>query len=156
VTPNKSKPAAPAKPAASSSSRAAAAKAAAPVKKKAAPASKAAPAKKAAPAQQITAATPAAPAPVAEADKARPKPKQKLVRDSFTIPKNEYLVLEALKSRALSLTQAVKKSELLRAGIAALDALNDAAFLKALDAVPSLKTGRPRRDPPPPAPADGG
>ncbi len=81
----------------------------------------------------------------AKAPKA-PKPKPKLVRDSFTIPKNEYQVLDALKQRALGLEQPVRKSELLRAGIQALAALNDRAFLKALSAVPTLKTGRPKAD----------
>ena len=72
------------------------------------------------------------------------KPKKpKLVRDSFTIPKIEYVVLEALKLRAAKLTRAVKKSELLRAGIKALAALSDAAFLSALEKVPAIKTGRP-------------
>ena len=72
------------------------------------------------------------------------KPKKpKLVRDSFTIPKIEYLVLEALKLRATKLTRSVKKSELLRAGIKALAALSDAAFLGALEKVPAIKTGRP-------------
>ena len=72
------------------------------------------------------------------------KPKKpKLVRDSFTIPKVEYVVLEALKLRAAKLTRSVKKSELLRAGIMALAGLSDAAFLSALEKVPAIKTGRP-------------
>ena len=71
--------------------------------------------------------------------------KPKLVRDSFTIPKEEYAVLDVLKSRALGLEQHVRKSELLRAGIQALNAMGDRAFLKAIDAVPTLKTGRPKK-----------
>jgi hypothetical protein len=69
--------------------------------------------------------------------------KPKLMRDSFTIPKAEYLVIEALKERAGKLSRAAKKSELLRAGIKALAAMSDAAFLSALAAVPTIKTGRP-------------
>ena len=69
--------------------------------------------------------------------------KPKLVRDSFTIPKVEYLVLDELKQRANKLTRPAKKSELLRAGIKALAALSDAAFLTALAQVPAIKTGRP-------------
>ncbi len=72
--------------------------------------------------------------------------KPKLVRDSFTIPKAEYVVLDALKLRAAKLTRPAKKSELLRAGIKALAALSDAAFLTALEQVPAIKTGRPRLD----------
>jgi len=69
--------------------------------------------------------------------------KPKLIRDSFTIPKAEYVVIESLKERAGKLSRAVKKSELLRAGIKALAAMSDAAFLSALTAVPTIKTGRP-------------
>lgn len=69
--------------------------------------------------------------------------KPKLVRDSFTIPKTEYGVLDELKQRAVELAHPVKKSEVLRAGIKALAALPDAAFLAALQAVPAIKTGRP-------------
>ena len=70
--------------------------------------------------------------------------KAKLVRDSFTIPKDEYLVLAALKARAAHLRRPIKKSELLRAGIAALLAMSDRTFLAALAKVPTLKTGRPK------------
>lgn len=72
--------------------------------------------------------------------------KPKLVRDSFTIPKVEYGVLDELKQRAGKLASPAKKSELLRAGIKALAAMPDAAFLAALKAVPAIKTGRPAKD----------
>ena len=80
------------------------------------------------------------------ADKPAKAHKPKLVRDSFTIPKDEYVVLEALKRRALGLEHHVRKSELLRAGIQVLAAMNDKALLKAIGAVPTLKTGRPKAD----------
>ena len=82
----------------------------------------------------------------AKPEKAAPAPKAKkpkLVRDSFTIPKAEYVVLADLKQRAAKLTRPAKKSELLRAAIKTLAALSDAAFLTALAQVPALKTGRP-------------
>ena len=69
--------------------------------------------------------------------------KPKLVRDSFTIPKAEYTVMDDLKQRATKLAFPIKKSELLRAGIKALAAMPDQAFLAALQAVPAIKTGRP-------------
>ena len=69
--------------------------------------------------------------------------KPKMIRDSFTIPKSEYVVIDALKERAGKLSRAAKKSELLRAGVKALAAMSDAAFLAALTAVPTIKTGRP-------------
>ncbi len=72
--------------------------------------------------------------------------KPKLVRDSFTIPKDEYTALAELKQRCAKLAQPSKKSELLRAGIQALAAMSDKSLLAALKAVPSIKTGRPKKD----------
>ncbi len=72
--------------------------------------------------------------------------KPKLVRDSFTIPKTEYAALDELKLRAAKLGHPVKKSELLRAGIKALTAQADVALLATLATVPSIKTGRPKKD----------
>lgn len=80
----------------------------------------------------------------AKATPAKSAAEPKLVRDSFTIPKSEYTVLESLKLRAANLARPTKKSEVLRAGIGALSAMSDKAFLAALGAVPSLKTGRPK------------
>jgi len=73
--------------------------------------------------------------------------KVKLVRDSFCMPKEEYAEIEALKQRALALGKAVKKSELLRAGVLALARASDASLLAYIDAVPNLKTGRPSTKP---------
>jgi hypothetical protein len=77
-----------------------------------------------------------------QSSKSSPK-KPKLVRDSFTIPKSEFLAIDALKTRAIALGTSVKKSELLRAGLMALQGLSDTAYKAALTAVPTLKTGRP-------------
>lgn len=81
--------------------------------------------------------------PAKDAEKAR---KTKLVRDSFAMPKAEYASLAFLKQRANELARPTKKSELLRAGIKALEAMNAANFLAALDSLPAIKTGRPRKD----------
>ena len=89
---------------------------------------------------------PAAPvavaAPTVKAKVAKTK-KPKLVRHSLTIPKPEYEVLTALKQRSATLGHPTRKSELLRAGIKALAAMQDAALSSALAAVPAIKTGRP-------------
>ncbi len=96
---------------------------------------------KAAPAKAKAAKTvKATPAPTVEKTK-----KPKLVRDSFTIPKLEYTVLDDLKQRAAQLGTPAKKSEVLRAGIKALATLSDAAFKAAMAAVPAIKTGRPKK-----------
>jgi hypothetical protein len=70
--------------------------------------------------------------------------KDKLVRDSFAMPKVEYAVLAELKQRAVRLARSVKKSELLRAGVKLLATLSDTALLAALAQVPAIKTGRPQ------------
>jgi len=104
-----------------------------------------------APAKSVSAAkTPKAAKPAEKASTVVAKPvkekKPKLVRDSFTMPKNEYVVIDELKQRAAGLARPAKKSELLRAGIKALAALDDTALLAALAHVPAIKTGRPKKD----------
>ena len=83
-------------------------------------------------------------APVKSAKPEKPK-KPKLVRDSFTIPKAEYTVLDGLKQRAAKAGMSAKKSEVLRAGIKLLATMGDAAFAAAMGAVPAIKTGRPAK-----------
>jgi hypothetical protein len=104
-------------------------------------------AKAAAPAAKKPAAAPAAktPAkPVVANDKPK-TPKVKMERDSFTMPKDEYAQIAALKKRLEGLGKPVKKSELLRAGLKLLSTLNDTALKAALNTVPTIKTGRPKK-----------
>ena len=100
--------------------------------------------KKAPTAKPVTPKSAKAPTPTAARDTKAKKPK--LVRDSFTIPKDEYAVIETLKQRSAALAQPVKKSELLRAGLKVLAAMSDAALRSAVQAVPSIKTGRPKAE----------
>lgn len=69
--------------------------------------------------------------------------KAKLVRDSFTMPETEYSRIAVLKKRLLLRGRETKKSELLRAGLAMLAALDDAKLLAELKKVERVKTGRP-------------
>ena len=73
-------------------------------------------------------------------DAARPA----LVRDSFTMPEGEYAVLAAVKKACLKAGVEVKKSELLRIGVALVGRLDMATLRQVLDSLPQLKTGRPR------------
>lgn len=84
---------------------------------------------------------PGAPSPKAPAGKAA---KTKLVRDSFTMPSDEYGLLDRIKQRALAAARPAKKSEVLRAGLKVLADMDDAALMAALAAVPTIKTGRPK------------
>lgn len=106
-------------------------------------AAKAAPAAEvAAPASSPAPATAPATAPAVGEVKSR---KPKLVRDSFTVPKDEYAAIDGLKLRAAQQGHVVKKSELLRAGLKLLAGLDEPQLLAALKAVPSIKTGRPAK-----------
>lgn len=74
------------------------------------------------------------------------KPKKtKVVRDSFTMPEEDYRKLAELKERCLAGGQKVKKSELLRAGLALLASLPAKRLLTAVASVESVKTGRPAK-----------
>jgi hypothetical protein len=66
-----------------------------------------------------------------------------LVRDSFTMPEQEYAVLGAVKQACLKAGFEVKKSELLRIGVALLGQLDMASLRTVLASLPQLKTGRP-------------
>ncbi len=79
------------------------------------------------------------------AGKAVKSGKVKMERDSFTMPRDEYAQLAALKARLLALGQPAKKSELLRAGIKLLAAMTDLRLKKAMADVPVIKTGRPKK-----------
>jgi hypothetical protein len=67
----------------------------------------------------------------------------KVVRDSFTMPAAEYKLIRVLKERCLGLGMAIKKSELLRAGLALLQRLPKERLSQAVAQVDSVKTGRP-------------
>jgi hypothetical protein len=67
----------------------------------------------------------------------------KVVRDSFTMPLADYGLIGVLKRRCLNLGIAMKKSELLRAGLTALQRLPDPDLAQLVATVESVKTGRP-------------
>lgn len=96
------------------------------------------------------------PTPVAKREKAAktgkdpkpakaPKVRQKPVRDSFTMPEADFSLVATLKARALAAKRETKKSELLRAGLHALAAMDSATLLAALQALEPIKTGRPKK-----------
>jgi hypothetical protein len=92
---------------------------------------------KSAPKRAASAKAPAA----APKDKAR---KPKLVRDSFTMPEAEYAVLGEVKKACLKAGFEIKKSQLLRIGVALIRQLDVKALQGVLAQLPELKTGRPK------------
>lgn len=80
-----------------------------------------------------------------KAEKPAKVKKIKLVRDSYAMPEAEYARIGELKKRMAALGNEVKKSELLRAGIAVLAVLNDAELKAVMGHVERIKTGRPAK-----------
>ena len=85
------------------------------------------------------------PAESAKAAKPAKAKKVKLVRHSFSMPETEYAQIAVLKKRIADFGGKAKRSELVRAGIAALSALDNVALTAAMARVESIKTGRPKK-----------
>lgn len=80
------------------------------------------------------------------ARKSRQVQQIKVVRDSFTMPQNEYEKIAEIKEACLKAGMPVKKSEVLRAGLKALASLKVTQLRRALADVEKIKTGRPKKD----------
>ncbi|APR94870.1 hypothetical protein PATSB16_15280 [Pandoraea thiooxydans] len=79
----------------------------------------------------------------AKDEKAPKKVKVKVIRDSFTMPEYDHAKLARLKKKCLAEGVHVKKSELLRAGLAALEVMPLKRLLIEVQALAKVKTGRP-------------
>jgi hypothetical protein len=77
--------------------------------------------------------------------KPAPAEAQKVIRDSFTIPENEYLLIAKLQERAMDIRLRVTKSELLRAGLQALEAMPNQDLRELLLGLEKLKPGRKKQ-----------
>lgn len=97
------------------------------------------------PAQQAKADP--APASKSKAKSPKEKPKKaKLVRDSFTMPGDEYAVIGDIKKACIGAGFAIKKSELLRIGVALLQKISPAQIQASLADLPAIKAGRPKKN----------
>jgi Arc/MetJ-type ribon-helix-helix transcriptional regulator len=68
---------------------------------------------------------------------------QRVIRDSFSLPANDYEVIGTLRERALKAGVQTNKSELIRAGLRVLLAMKEDDFLSAVKQIEKIKTGRP-------------
>lgn len=68
---------------------------------------------------------------------------QRVIRDSFTLPANDYALLSTLRERGLKAGVHATKSELVRAGLRMLLEVNEGEFVSALEKLEKVKTGRP-------------
>lgn len=85
-------------------------------------------------------------APVQTKATAKIKPKKdKLIRDSFTIPESEYKVLADIKKTCLNAAIDVKKSQLIRIAIAQLSSMSATKLSAALKSLAVVPTGRPKK-----------
>lgn len=101
---------------------------------------------KAKPASRATAGTKTAAEKPAGKQKPAKVKKVKVVRDSFTMPQTDYAMIATFKEIFLKNGMHVKKSEVLRAGLHALEKLSAAQLKKTFAALEPIKTGRPRND----------
>lgn len=118
------------------------------VKKAPRVAKKVAVAKKAPAAKKAPVARKLAPQSAAKPGKKKDKVKDakiKIVRDSFTMPEADFALIDRIKLRAIEWRQPVKKSEVLRAALQALNALPDARVKALLSGLADIKKGRPKK-----------
>ena len=101
--------------------------------------------------KKVAAAKPVKPAaPALKSDKKVKKEKKvqgksKVVRDSFTMPQNDYDKIAELKQVCQKAGLHVKKSELLRAGLQALSKMTVPQLERAIVQLVPIKTGRPKK-----------
>lgn len=86
----------------------------------------------------------AKPRPAATPSAAAKPAKQKRIRGSFSMPERDYAVIAELKARSKKRGRAVKKNELLRAGLQALKAMDDTTLQTALGAIAQAKGTAPK------------
>ena len=69
--------------------------------------------------------------------------KERVIRDSFTLPEADHALIAAIKQRCLKGAVNVTKSEVVRAGLHALSSLPERELLEVMDNLTKVKTGRP-------------
>ncbi len=80
-----------------------------------------------------------------KATKAAKTVKTKLIRDSFAIPEKEYAALVAVKKTCLKAGLEIKKTELIRIGIALVNTLTTAKIKTAQAKLTQISAGRPKK-----------
>lgn len=81
--------------------------------------------------------------PAAPPAKGKVEQAEKVVRDSYTMPPGEYETISKVQKRCLKRGVVVNKSEVVRAGFAALDRMGDRELFELLQGLAKVKTGRP-------------
>lgn len=86
--------------------------------------------------------SPPASSPVLPDIRAQPK-KERVIRDSFTLPSGDYDLIAATRKRCLGSAVNVTKSEVIRAGLHALMEMSEEDLVRLVSSLEKVKTGRP-------------
>lgn len=70
------------------------------------------------------------------------RPRKSVVRDTFSMPNNDYALIAKLRQRCLSYGIATTKSGIVRAGLNALDTLNEKQLRAIISQLEQVKPGR--------------
>lgn len=70
---------------------------------------------------------------------------EKVTRDSFTLPSTDYEKIGQLRAKCLKAGLSVTKSEIIRAGLHALERLPTENLREVIESLAKVKTGRPGR-----------
>ena len=73
----------------------------------------------------------------------KPKNRKRVIRDSFTLPTDDYELITTIRERCLDNRSTINKSEVIRAGLHALNEMSDEELLAVVDSLTKIKTGRP-------------
>ncbi len=71
------------------------------------------------------------------------KGNSRIIRETFSLPPAESEVIENIRRRCAVVGVMLNRSEVIRAGISALQKLDEPSFLEVVSRIPKLKTGRP-------------
>jgi len=75
--------------------------------------------------------------------KSRCVKENKAVTKTFTMPQDEFDLIEQIQTKILSIQHVATKSEIVRMGIKSLTSMSDTALLSLLNKIEKLKSGRP-------------
>jgi hypothetical protein len=73
------------------------------------------------------------------------KGKQKVVRDSYTLPAEEHAYITSLQKQCLKRAEYIRKSEILRVGLMVLRKMSVPEFIRQWEKLPKFGPGRPRK-----------
>ena len=67
-----------------------------------------------------------------------------IIRETFSLPPSDSALIDQLRQRSAAQGVMLNRSEILRAGLAALSTLSDSKLVEIGNLVPKMKTGRPK------------